>query len=94
MAQHEGLASMSVEETPVIVNRLSRLMGERRLSIQDVAAGTGLAYSGVHALYHATARRLDLETLNKLCNYFGIGPGELFEWTPDAPPAEKGAGRG
>ncbi len=84
MAQHEGLARMGAEELPMIVNRLSRLMGERRLSIQDVAEGTGLAYSGVHALYHAKARRLDLETLNKLCNYFGVGPGELFEWTPDA----------
>jgi putative transcriptional regulator len=79
---------MGAEVAPVIVNRLSRLMGERRLSIQDVAEGTGLAYSGLHALYHDKAKRLDVETLNKLCNFFGVGPGEIFEWTPDETPAK------
>jgi hypothetical protein len=28
--------------------------------------------------------RVDLKTLNGLCNFFGIQPGGLFEYTPDA----------
>ena len=41
--QREEVAMMAPEVVPVIVNRVSRLMGERRLSIQDVARATGLA---------------------------------------------------
>jgi putative transcriptional regulator len=85
MAQDDGVVRMGAEVTPVIVNRLSRLMGERRLSIQDVADGTGLAYSGLHALYHDKAKRLDVETLNKLCTYFDVPVGDILEWQRDAP---------
>jgi putative transcriptional regulator len=80
---HERAATMAVEVPPVIINRLSRLMGERRLSIQDVARGTGLAYSAVHDLYHDRTKRYDRETLNRLCAFFRVPVGELLEWRPD-----------
>ena len=83
MSESELVARMGAEVAPVITNRLSRLMGERRIRIQDVADGTGLAYSAVHALYHDKAKRLDISTLNKICNYLGVPVGEIFEWTPD-----------
>jgi putative transcriptional regulator len=82
-AEDERPATMAVEVPPVIINRLSRLMGERRLSIQDVARGTGLAYSAVHDLYHDRTKRYDRETLNKLCAFLRVPVGELLEWQPD-----------
>jgi putative transcriptional regulator len=82
-AQREGGATMAVEVPPVIINRLSRLMGERRVSIQDVARGTRLAYSAVHDLYHDRTKRYDRETLNRLCAFFRVPVGELLEWQPD-----------
>jgi hypothetical protein len=42
---------------------LSRVMGERRVKIQDVAGRSGLAYTTVFALYHDQARWIDLSTL-------------------------------
>jgi AcrR family transcriptional regulator len=48
-----------------IRNHLSRLMGERRLKIQDVASRSGLAYTTVFALYHDKARRVDLATVER-----------------------------
>jgi putative transcriptional regulator len=80
----DALAMMAPQEAPVIINRLSRLMGERRLSIRDVQRGTGLAYSALHDLYHDKSRRYDRETLNKLCTFLGVPVGDLLEWTPDA----------
>ena len=66
-----------------IRNHLSRLMGERRLKIQDVASRSGLAYTTVFALYHDKARRVDLATLNALCRALETGVGDLFEYVPE-----------
>lgn len=58
---------------------LSRLMGERKLKIADVARETGLHRNTVTLLYDETAARVDLDAIDRLCTYFGISVGELFE---------------
>lgn len=63
---------------------LSRLMGERKLKISDVARDTGLHRNTITLLYQETANRVDLEAVDKLCAYFSVGVGDLFEFTPDA----------
>ena len=64
----------------MIINHLSRVMGERRLNIQEVARRSGLAYTTVFDLYHARAKRPDLDTLNALCRALRIGVGDLLEY--------------
>ena len=63
---------------------LSRLMGERKLKISDVARDTGLHRNTVALLYHETATRVDLPAVEALCRYFGIQVGDLFEVVDDA----------
>lgn len=63
---------------------LSRLMGERKLRIADVARETGLHRNTITLLYDETAMRVDLDTLNRLCVFFQIGVGDLFEYVPQA----------
>lgn len=58
---------------------LSRLMGERKLKIADVARETGLHRNTITLLYDETAARVDLDAIDRLCNFFGIPIGELFE---------------
>lgn len=58
---------------------LSRLMGERKLKISDVAKETGLHRNTITLLYQETATRVDLDAIDKLCRYFGVKVGELFE---------------
>lgn len=58
---------------------LSRLMGERKLKIVDVARETGLHRNTITLLYNETAARVDLDAMDKLCAYFGVPVGELFE---------------
>lgn len=60
---------------------LSRLMGERKLKISDVARDTGLHRNTVTLLYQETATRVDLEAIEALCKYFNVQVGELFELT-------------
>ena len=62
---------------------LSRLMGERKLKIADVARDTGVNRGTITRLYQETASRIDLEVIDALCSYFGCTIGELFEFSKD-----------
>ena len=58
---------------------LSRLMGEHKMKVADVARKTGLNRSTVSSLYYETAQRVDLETLDRLCKLFDCDVGDLLE---------------
>ncbi len=62
---------------------LSRMMGERKMKIADVARETGLNRSTITALYQETASRVDLEAIERLCELFQCRIGELFEVVPE-----------
>lgn len=62
---------------------LSRLMGERKLKLADVARLTGLHRNTVTLLYNETAARVDLETMEKLCSLFECKVEDLFEYQPN-----------
>ena len=62
---------------------LSRLMGERKLKIADVARETGLHRNTITLLYDETAVRVDLEAVDKLCALFAVPVGELLERIPE-----------
>jgi putative transcriptional regulator len=64
---------------------LSRLMGERKLKIADVARETGLHRNTITLLYEETAARVDLDAINRLCSLFQVPVGDLFEHLPDTP---------
>ena len=59
---------------------LSRLMGERRMKIVDVARETGLHRNTITLLYNETATRVDLDTISRLCDLFNCRIDELFEY--------------
>ena len=63
---------------------LSRIMGERRLKIADVARDTGLHRNTITLLYYETATRVDIESIEQLCRLFNCNVGELFEYLPDS----------
>lgn len=58
---------------------LSRLMGERKMKIADVARETGLNRNTITLLYKETATRVDLEVIDSLCELFECEVGDLFE---------------
>lgn len=58
---------------------LSRLMGERKMKIADVARETGLHRNTITLLYNETATRVDLNTIDRLCRLFDCRVGDLFE---------------
>ena len=58
---------------------LSRLMGERKMKVIDVARETGLHRNTVTLLYNETAARVDIDAIDKLCALFNVSVGELYE---------------
>lgn len=62
---------------------LSRLMGEHKMKIADVARETGLHRNTVTLLYKETATRVELDAIEKLCRLFNCQVSDLFEYIPD-----------
>lgn len=70
-------------------SRLSILVAERRMAagrapgIRTIAAESGASVSTVQRLMNNTMRRVPLDDLAMLCKYFGVGVGDILEYTPD-----------
>lgn len=73
-------------ENALIRCHLSRLMGERKMKVIDVARETGLHRNTITLLYNETAARVDLDAIDKLCGLFNVTVGELFERVSDQSP--------
>ncbi|MEH7393326.1 helix-turn-helix domain-containing protein [Bacillus sp. JJ1474] len=58
---------------------LSRIMGEQKLKISDVATMTGLHRNGITRLYNDETDGIKFDTLEKLCTALNCSVGELIE---------------
>ena len=61
-----------------IINRISIVMGTQRLSVAEVAKKSGLSYEAVRRLYDGDSRRVDFDTLDKLCHALRCDVGYLL----------------
>lgn len=62
---------------------LSRLMGEKKMKVIDVARATGMHRNTITLLYKESATRVDLENIEKLCRLFDCQVSDLFELLDD-----------
>jgi DNA-binding Xre family transcriptional regulator len=73
-----------------IVNRLAELKREKEqrdgktITWEHVAEGTGLAYSTVLRWANDNVDRYDEKALVKLCEFFGVQPGDILRYQPGA----------
>ncbi|MGN7942867.1 helix-turn-helix domain-containing protein [Metabacillus sp. 22489] len=58
---------------------LSRIMGEKKLKISDVANMTGLHRNGISKLYKEETDGIKFETLEKLCDKLECEISDLLE---------------
>lgn len=64
----------------MIVNKVSTIIGARRMTVAEVAKKAKISYEAVNRLYDGTSKRLDFDTLDKLCRILKCHPGDLFEY--------------
>lgn len=58
---------------------LSRILGEKRLKVSDVARDTDINRGTITRLYNDTATRVELDVIETLCKYLNVEIGELLE---------------
>jgi len=73
----------------MIKSNLSTLMGQHRMKIIDVARAIGVHRNSIDLLYKDEAKRIDIETLDKLCTLFKCTPNDILSYTP---PTEEESG--
>lgn len=70
----------------MIRNKVSTVIGSRRLTIADTARLAGTGYNTIERLYKGTTKRIDMDTLDKLCLVLECQVSDLFEYVPDEEP--------
>jgi len=81
--------TIAPEGGTMLINRVSRLLGERRLSISEAARASGVSYKTVFDLYHDRTTRIDLGTIDRLCKALACTPNDLFEYVSAPAPQQR-----
>lgn len=66
----------------MLIPNLSILLAERRLTISKAAQDTGISRTTLTALTSRSARGIQFDTLNRLCQYLKVTPDALFIYRP------------
>lgn len=66
----------------MIKNRLSVLLAERNLKISKVFKDTGISRSTLNNIAKNETDMIRLETINTLCKYLNVTPGDFFDYVP------------
>ena len=66
----------------MVISNLSVLLAERRLNITKVFKDTGISRTTLTALVNGNAAGVHFDTVNTLCRYLQVNPGQLFLFTP------------
>lgn len=78
-------------------NRFGVLLAEKRaqekrnIPLAEVAEQTGIPSKTLFAWANNTVTRFDVHVIDAICKYFGVRPGDLFDYVEDQtpPPAKK-----
>jgi putative transcriptional regulator len=62
---------------------LSKILGDKKLKVAEVARVTGINKNTLHRLYNETATRVELDVIETLCRYLDVEIGELLEILDD-----------
>ncbi len=53
-------------------------LGKKKMTQKDLAIATGIRPATISALYHETAKRIEIDQIEKICEVFDCEPGELI----------------
>ncbi len=63
--------------------RLSRLLGDRRMSVVELKRRTDLSYGTLQNLYHEKTTGVTFDTIDEICRGLKCRTGDLFEYVEE-----------
>ena len=67
----------------MIKNRLSEIMGIKRVKSYEIERLTGISRKTLYNIYNDKTKGIEFDTLNKLCYALDCTPNDLFRYIPD-----------
>ncbi len=67
----------------MLKNNLSKLMGEKRIKISEIARISGLCENTVRRVYYDKTSTISYKTIERLCWALNCTTQELLEYIPD-----------
>lgn len=67
----------------MIRNKLSEILGRRRMNIAALARKAGISYPAARNFYADQTRRYDADVLERICTALDCQPGDLLEYVPE-----------
>ena len=67
----------------MVICKLPILLAERKMRVADLIRGTGINKTTLHKLYNGELTRIDLETIDRICDYLDVQVGDLFVFEKD-----------
>ncbi len=67
----------------MINNKLSELLGKKRIRMSELQKLTGLSHTTIINLYYNRSKNISFETIDKLCKALDCNIDELFEYIPN-----------
>ncbi|MBI5955147.1 MAG: helix-turn-helix transcriptional regulator [Chloroflexi bacterium] len=77
--------SVSVNNRFAVLLAEKRIKERRNISLAEVAEEVGISRKTLYAWENNTVTRFDVPVIDALCKYFGVKPGDLFEYVEDQP---------
>ena len=64
----------------MILSNLSTILGKKKLKIADLVKNTSVTRPTLTALYYNTGKGINFDTLESLCKYLNVTPGDLLSF--------------
>lgn len=71
-----------------IILRLDRVMADRKMSLNDLAANVGISNVNLSKLKTGKVSAIRFSTLDGICRVLECQPGDILEYEPKEKPAE------
>ena len=66
----------------IVYNKLMNILSERQMNKRKLSEAIGIKANTMSAL--SKNRNVNMETINRICEYLHVQPSEIMEWIPDA----------
>ncbi|MFR5772117.1 MAG: helix-turn-helix domain-containing protein [Lachnospirales bacterium] len=65
----------------IVYEKLMNLLSKKKLNKRQLSEAIGIKANTMSAL--SKNRNVNMETINRICEYLQVQPSEIIEWIPD-----------